>query len=109
MVFHSMTVYFPCPFCGSALRAQVVVQRLAADAEIPRNLRLVATRLGGLCPQLRSLLLGENRLAPFVGAALLRQGNPLLLSLADQVTLELAEGGQHGEHQVGAWIRAACA
>ena len=70
---------------------------------MPNSRASLRLRLAGrdAPPQLGHLLGRERLLAAPIGPALLGQGDPLPLPLADQRPLELGEGAHDREHQVG--------
>src|SRR5664280_520247 len=79
-------------------RAQVLVDRLAADPVLPGE-HCLGGAFGDSLPQLRGLL-GVQRAGPAaVRAALTRQRDALALALPDQRPLELGERAHHRQQQ----------
>jgi len=79
---------------------QVLVNSLAADAELASQGRLCDAALGPLA-QLAHLVLSERLFAAAVGAAPLGQGDALALPLLAELPLELGERTHDRQQQVG--------
>src|SRR5665213_4161770 len=82
--------------------AQILIQRLAADAELARKLRFLLTALSSSL-KLNHLIGRQRRFAPAISTALLGERDALALPLADERALELGEGAHDREQEVRHW------
>ena len=87
---------------STSLLPQILVKRFAADAKLARQMRLRLTA-GNAPAQLRGSFRQQRLLATAVSAALLGEGDPFALPLADQRPLELGERAHHRQHQIRHW------
>src|SRR5664280_1551392 len=85
--------------CGRR-RAQVLVEGLAADPELPGQAGLGLPGRGA-CPEVRGPLAAQGSLAALVDTAVLGQRDALPLSLTDQCPFELGERSHDRQQQGG--------